>query len=319
MIRFGVAVLALCSVHLSDVGIAQSQSDACATGFVWREAFPGDHVCVTPETRDKAAHDNAQADSNRDIDPNDETCRQGFVWREAYPGDRVCVPPATRYQVAVANSESHRSALRTGPNGPYFCLPGYVWRLAGPTDFSCVTPDQRDQAAYDNQVAASRRGSDLCKLGLVWREAGPTDLVCVTPETRAQTAADNAMADARRSPDAICRGYADAAVKAQNANLGLNAGGCPYRGDRWSSDWTGHFTWCLSADSGSRDRETAARESAIESCRHPNPWPGGGMPGGGALPRPGCCWIATPDPTGNIWPSLRCGATCPCGINACFR
>jgi hypothetical protein len=28
---------------------------------VWREAHPGDHVCVTPETRAQTAADNRQA------------------------------------------------------------------------------------------------------------------------------------------------------------------------------------------------------------------------------------------------------------------
>jgi hypothetical protein len=39
--------------------------DTCLQGYVWREAFPGDHVCVTPATRSQAAYDNSQADSRR--------------------------------------------------------------------------------------------------------------------------------------------------------------------------------------------------------------------------------------------------------------
>jgi hypothetical protein len=34
--------------------------DTCLQGFVWREAFEGDHVCVTPDRRDQAAFDNSQ-------------------------------------------------------------------------------------------------------------------------------------------------------------------------------------------------------------------------------------------------------------------
>ncbi len=30
-------------------------------GYVWREAFPGDHVCVPPDDRAQAAYDNSQA------------------------------------------------------------------------------------------------------------------------------------------------------------------------------------------------------------------------------------------------------------------
>jgi hypothetical protein len=39
--------------------------DTCLNGFVWREAYPGDHVCVTPATRSQAAANNAQAAAHR--------------------------------------------------------------------------------------------------------------------------------------------------------------------------------------------------------------------------------------------------------------
>lgn len=81
--------------------------DTCKSGFVWREAFEGDHVCVTPETRSQTATDNSQASGRRSpyggpFGP--DTCLQGFVWREARPSDHVCVPPATRQQAADDNS-----------------------------------------------------------------------------------------------------------------------------------------------------------------------------------------------------------------------
>ena len=40
-----------------------STTDTCVQGYVWREAVPGDHVCVTPETRAQAAQDNSLAAS----------------------------------------------------------------------------------------------------------------------------------------------------------------------------------------------------------------------------------------------------------------
>ena len=73
-------------------------SGTCIVGYVWREAFPGDRVCVTPKTRDEVRYDNSQADSRRagfgPYGPN--TCNQGYVWREANPKDLVCVTPRTR-------------------------------------------------------------------------------------------------------------------------------------------------------------------------------------------------------------------------------
>ena len=88
----------------------------CVSGFVWREAAPGDFVCVEPSQRDQAAADNAAAGSR--VDPNGafgpNTCISGFVWREAFPGDVVCVDPAVRAQVAADNAAS---ASRIQPEG----------------------------------------------------------------------------------------------------------------------------------------------------------------------------------------------------------
>ena len=94
-----------------------SAQDSCRQGFVWREAFPGDHVCVTPQTRTQAAQDNRQADTRRqsgggDYGPN--TCRPGYVWREARSGDVVCVTPETRSQTAKDNAQA---AARRAPSG----------------------------------------------------------------------------------------------------------------------------------------------------------------------------------------------------------
>jgi hypothetical protein len=99
--------------------------DTCKQGFVWREAFAGDHVCVTPETRTQAAADNAQAAARREPNggaygPN--TCKQGFVWREARPEDLVCVTPQTRTQTAQDNAKaSERRVL--GQSTPSFTRP----------------------------------------------------------------------------------------------------------------------------------------------------------------------------------------------------
>ena len=82
--------------------------DTCIQGFVWREAAPGDHVCVTPDIRARTQEENALAASRRQgfgaYGPN--TCFQGFVWREAFPGDVVCVPPDSRSQASADNAQA---------------------------------------------------------------------------------------------------------------------------------------------------------------------------------------------------------------------
>jgi hypothetical protein len=101
--------------------------DTCLEGFVWREASPSDHVCVTPAVRSRTAQENQLTASLRE--PNGgpygpQTCKQGFVWREAFDGDTVCVTPDIRAEAATDNAaaESRKAAnaqqgLFAGPGG----------------------------------------------------------------------------------------------------------------------------------------------------------------------------------------------------------
>jgi hypothetical protein len=92
--------------------------DTCQQGFVWREAVPGDHVCVTPETRTQAWGDNDQASARRNPGGGaygPDTCYEGFVWREAVPSDHVCVTPQTRGE---AWSDDAQAASRVAPSIP---------------------------------------------------------------------------------------------------------------------------------------------------------------------------------------------------------
>jgi hypothetical protein len=88
-------------------GCPEPPPPGCLVGYVPREAFPGDYVCVHPGTSAQAAYDNSQADVRREPGGGPygpDTCRPGFVWREAHPGDHVCVTPETRAQTAEDNS-----------------------------------------------------------------------------------------------------------------------------------------------------------------------------------------------------------------------
>src|SRR5438876_4602899 len=102
------AGVVVASIIVTMAQLAWAQ-DACRQGFVWREAFPGDHVCVTPRTRDQAAQDNSQADARRQpgggaYGPN--TCRSPYVWREARSSDTVCVTVQTRSDTANDNPQA---------------------------------------------------------------------------------------------------------------------------------------------------------------------------------------------------------------------
>ncbi|MDT5196922.1 MAG: hypothetical protein QOH20_3676, partial [Mycobacterium sp.] len=87
--------------------------DTCIQGFVWREAGPGDIVCVTPAVRSSTAQQNQAAGQNREPDGGaygPDTCKQGFVWREAFGGDVVCVTVAVEC-VLVARSLVHHPCV----------------------------------------------------------------------------------------------------------------------------------------------------------------------------------------------------------------
>ena len=83
--------------------------NTCVQGFVWREAFGGDVVCVTPEVRNQTRADNAQAAARRSPTGGaygPDTCLSGFVWRDAAQNDHVCVTPETRAQAAQDNGQA---------------------------------------------------------------------------------------------------------------------------------------------------------------------------------------------------------------------
>ncbi len=91
--------------------------DTCIQGYVWREARPGDTVCVLPAVRDRTATENAHPASNRDplAGSGPESCSQGYVWREAFDGDTICVTPAERADTLADNAAA---ASRKQANQP---------------------------------------------------------------------------------------------------------------------------------------------------------------------------------------------------------
>lgn len=104
-----VLLLGLLAALLASFAYA-SGPDTCVEGYVWREAYTGDHVCVTPDVRKQTAADNQLADSRREPQGGaygPDTCKPGFVWREARPQDHVCVTPEVRAQTARDNSLAH--------------------------------------------------------------------------------------------------------------------------------------------------------------------------------------------------------------------
>ncbi|WP_151898950.1 hypothetical protein [Nitrosospira lacus] len=100
-----LTLLALSLASTQSYAVCDFGPDTCLPGFVWREAFNGDHVCVTGATRTQAANDNSIG-SQRKV-PGTDACKPGFVWREASPTDHVCVLGSTRTQATLDNSQAN--------------------------------------------------------------------------------------------------------------------------------------------------------------------------------------------------------------------
>ena len=102
-----IATAGAVSVGTSSASAQDYGPETCLQGYVWREATPGDHVCVTPATRDQAWNDNTEAGARRSPvggPYGPDTCLQGYVWREATAGDHVCVASVIRAQAADDNA-----------------------------------------------------------------------------------------------------------------------------------------------------------------------------------------------------------------------
>lgn len=220
-IRFSLCAL-FTGVVAGALFASPATAEDCRHGYVWRSAAPGDHICVTPQSRERAKKDNAAAESRRA--PSKEfgplACKQGYVWREAFQGDMVCVRPQVRAETKHENEsgEGRADARNKRPDlkdeakrpdrllrhGPDTCKQGYVWREAAAGDNVCVTPSSRERVKRENASAESRRapngqhGPYACKQGYVWRSAFQGDMVCVRPDIRDVVKRENDAAASRR-------------------------------------------------------------------------------------------------------------------------
>jgi hypothetical protein len=107
----GAAVTAALAIAVPALATGDYGPDTCLEGFVWREATPADHVCVSGATRTQARADNAQAAARRNPAGGPygrDTCLVPYVWREAVAGDHVCVTTGIRAAAVADNAQAAR-------------------------------------------------------------------------------------------------------------------------------------------------------------------------------------------------------------------
>jgi len=115
-ITLGVASIFISQDVLAQVPMASS-APLCKPGYVWREAYVGDVVCVEPRRRDNVRAENALAPKRVKPDGGaygPDTCVNGYVWRGARSTDHVCVLPVSRDIVARENAGDKQSQSPCG-------------------------------------------------------------------------------------------------------------------------------------------------------------------------------------------------------------
>lgn len=144
----GVSRLAATEVQGGVSGLPYG-SDTCKQGYVWREAIPSDHVCVTPAIRQQTWDDNGQASARRDpTGPyGPDTCKQGYVWRDAFANDHVCVTPQTRQQAQDDNRHAAERLATSAGSGQNRSLVGNV--QLSPNNVACTYVPQGNTDGSD--------------------------------------------------------------------------------------------------------------------------------------------------------------------------
>jgi hypothetical protein len=111
-VPFALGAIACLLVTVGGIWIyftaGSEKHDKCIAGYVWREAIPDDHVCVSVQTHEQTLQDNMLAGSRRNPSGGPygpDTCLTGFVWREAFEADHVCVTPETRSRAVQDNRQ----------------------------------------------------------------------------------------------------------------------------------------------------------------------------------------------------------------------
>ena len=72
-----------------------------------------------------------------------------------------------------------------------------------------------------------------------------------------------ASTSAQAASPYFCNIYAQQAVWAESENL---ADACGFAGPRWSFDYAGHFSWCLTVTKGQANAERLARKWSLIGC-----------------------------------------------------
>jgi hypothetical protein len=184
---------------------------------------------------------------------------QGGAWSNDFAAHRNwCLAPATTMQNLTAEDNARKQALA-----------------------QCSAKPKLDQAAcqtFANKAVmaadvAAKRG---CGFGgnrwladyaahFNWclsASQGARDKEDQARGDQLQGCLDAQSAAAEKSKKDACAKYAATAVAQNSENVSRS---CEFKGGRWSSDWQGHFNFCLGAGPDPAGKETAIRVGALKN------------------------------------------------------
>ena len=151
----GAAAASGATVTVSVTALAYGPS-TCKQGFVWREAFGGDTVCVTPETRAQAQQDNATQAQR--TEPVQATSKDFDELQKEHPESRaVAKGDFVELQRFVIRERLIRDVVRPELFFVLRCKAGYTERRASANDRACVTTATQLATDADNRAAESRK------------------------------------------------------------------------------------------------------------------------------------------------------------------
>ena len=147
---------------------------------------------------------------------------------------------------AQANAEQRNRVIHSGDYDSFRVGPKQGWGV-------CERVCQGDPRC---KAWTFIRASNQCRLKFVAGESVRNNC-CISGVKRGGNAGQGSL-------QRFCSDYAKKAVDAQAENV---AGRCQYGGNRWVSDYSPHYQYCLRVSRAESNGETATRSKLIDQCR----------------------------------------------------
>jgi hypothetical protein len=118
-------------------------------------------------------------------------------------------------------------------------------------------------------LAAQRRrtASSPAAGGAHLREEEVLNRLTIAVGLGATLAFSSSLSVAHAADPEFCKQYAQAAINQVRAGLAVPACARGFQGDRWSSDFKVHYSWCLTAAPPAAESERGARTGYLRACR----------------------------------------------------